>query len=264
MRRQAVVNAIRALAEARAAVSRLMVRRMMLLACVLLAADASVAAGREPASRQSVGGKSKASATSTTDDWHQGLAAWLARLEGRFNITLRIAEKTVCNALGGGQPGATQACTTQKAVTYVSAAHCLGTGDGSGLQCNFDELRYEATDNAGGVGAPAFLLSNRLPSRVVFGIDPAARKISVVITDSNGASYNANGKLAGNELALKERCAVDTSRVSGSCTWGLWIKAPPDGRRILMTRTSSRGSSTEFRTLSGLGEPHTFELSKVE
>lgn len=61
----------------------------------------------------------------------------------------------------------------------------------------------------------------------------------------------------------QERCELDGRRVAGPCTWTLWIRANPDGRRIVMTRSSKRGA-VELNTLSGLEEPHTFELSRVE
>src|SRR5690606_25795161 len=113
-----------------------------------------------------------------------------------------------------------------------------------------------------GGGASIRLLSNGLPVRAEFGINADARKLIVQITDPNGVRYSAKGTKSGDDVTFKERCEQN-GRVSGSCTWTLWIHADPDGRRIRMTRSSKRGSS-ELKTLSGLGDPHTFELRRVE
>lgn len=237
-------------------------RRMIPLVCALMVAGAAGAAGRDSGSRPSSGKKSGASEAAKSDDWRQGLEAWLGRLEGKFTIKLFVAERTVCNALGPDKNGP-QRCTTTKPANYVSAADCRGIGESGGLLCAFDELRYEATDS-GAEGATTSLLSNDLPGRVLLGIDPATRKLTAMIMDANGAGYSAKGALAGNEVTFKDRCILGVSGVTSSCTWSFWIQASPDGRRIRMTRSSSFGGSSEFRTLSGVGEPHTFELTRVD
>jgi hypothetical protein len=263
MYRLAGVSSIGGLVGARFAPGGRAGRRVILLACTLFAATAS-AGPRESAAR-SADRKADATEASRADDWRQGLEAWLARLEGNFTVRLGIEEKTICSALGNGGAGSTQRCTTRKAVSYVSAGSCRRDGAGSDLLCTFDALRYEAAGSSvAGGGAKAFLLSNPLPRQLLFGIDPVARRIRATIGDSN-AEFSATGKLAGNELTFKERCAVDTTRVVGSCSWGLWIKATPDGHRILMTRTTHRSTGgVEMNTLSGIEEPHTFELTRVE
>jgi hypothetical protein len=240
-------------------------RRMVLLVCALMVAGTAGAAGRDTGSRPSSGKKSSSSEAAKSDDWRQGLQTWLGRLEGKFSIKLFVAERTVCNALGPDKNGP-QRCTTTKPVTYVSAVDCRGVGEGGGLLCTFDELRYEATGSgAEAVGATTSLLSNDLPGRVLLGIDPATRKLTAMIMEANGAGYSAKGALAGNEVTFKDRCILNSiSTVTSSCTWSFWIQANPDGRRIRMTRSSSFGGSSEFRTLSGVGEPHTFELTRVE
>jgi hypothetical protein len=222
-----------------------------------------MAAGEAGAADRASGGLGRrtiaSSSVSEAADWRQGLEAWLARLQGSFTVRLDIPEKTVCTALAAGM----QRCTTARAVAYVSAGTCRGTGEESGLQCTFEQLRYETPGNAAGdVGAPAPLLSNQLPSRLQFGIDPVARKISVTITDPNRSSYNAIGAPVGNDLNFKEKCVRDNARVSGPCSWSFSIHVSRDGHRIRMTR--SRYTGTELNTLSGLGDPHAFELVRVE
>lgn len=239
-------------------------RRIMALVCALVVAGSAGAAGRDSGSRPSSGKKSSSSDAARSDDWRQGLETWLARLEGKFSIKLFIAERTVCTALSVDKNGP-QRCTTTKPVNYVSAADCRGIGEGGGLLCTFEALRYEATGSgAEGAGATTSLLSNDLPSRVLLGIDPATRKLTAMIMDANGAGYSAKGALSGNEVTFKDRCILASSGVASTCTWSFGVQTSPDGRRIWMTRSSSFGGSSEFRTLSGVGEPHTFELTRVE
>ncbi len=233
---------------------------LSVLCLMLLAIGDAGAAARGPDSR--AGGKTAKSASSQSGDWRQDLETWLARLQGNFTIKLDIGEKTVCSALGPAGPGATQTCSTRKAQSYASATDCRGVDAGPGLHCTFDGLRQDG-GGVDGDGASIRLLSNGLPAHVEFGIDAEARKLTVLITDPNGVRYSAKGTKVGDEVTFKERCELDRSRVAGPCTWTLWIHAKPDGRRIVMTRSSKRGS-TELNTLSGLEEPHTFELSRVE
>lgn len=230
------------------------------LCLMLLAVGDAGAAARGPDSR--AGGKTPKSESSKSGDWQQDLETWLARLEGNFAIKLDIGEKTVCSTLGPARPNAAQTCSTRKAQSYASAADCRGLDAGPGLHCTFEVLRQEggAVD---GDGPTIRLLSNGLPARAEFGIDADARKLTVLITDPNGARYTAKGTKSGDEVTFKERCELDGRRVAGPCTWTLWIRANPDGRRVVMTRSSKRGS-VEMNTLSGLEEPHTFELTRAE
>lgn len=244
MSRQAVVNAIGG------------------LLCAVLAAGAASAAGRESGSRDHSDKKAETSATSRGDDWRQGLEGWLARLQGKFTIKLETQPKIVCPSRPSTVQGDMQVCKMRKVITYSSAGSCLRIGDGPGLKCTFDQLRYADAD-PGSPTAQVILMSNTLPREVTFGIDPDARKISVKFSGSQGET-TATAKPMGNELTFKGRC-VRSSMVSGACTWGLSIKAPPDGHRILMTRSgrfSSGGSDTP--TLSDMDDPHTFELTRVE
>jgi hypothetical protein len=234
---------------------------VILLTCALLAAGEAGAAGRES------GSKSIAPAGETSGAWRRDQEAWLARLQGSFAIQLNIGEKLgTCRKDGPGW----EKCDLRKAATYVSAANCRRIGEGPGLHCTFDEVRQEAPDNAAGdARAPAVSsigLRTRmeLPTRMLLGIDPVARKIRVLLMDG-GAGYEATGSLVGNTVALKGRCEYAETKRARPCTWSLSIQASPDGRSILMTRTRQNLSGSESRALfMDMYEPHTFELSRVE
>ncbi|MEO8314897.1 MAG: hypothetical protein ABI645_08900 [Pseudomonadota bacterium] len=227
---------------------------MILLTCALLATGEAGAAGRES------GRKTTAPATETSGAWRQDLETWLARLQGSFAIKVTIEEKIGnCRAYGAGQ----QKCDVRKAATYVSAANCQRIGEGPGLHCTFDELQHEASaKGAGDVGAPALFWSNGLPTRMLLGIDPVARKIRVMLMDG-AAGYDATGSLLGNTVALKGRCELAESKRAYPCTWTLSIQASPDGRTILLTRARQNLSGVSSSLFDGY-EPHTFELSRVE
>jgi hypothetical protein len=228
---------------------------MILLMCVLLAAGEAGAAGRES------GRRSTARAAESSGTWRQDQEAWLARLQGNFAIKLKIEEKIgACRPNGPGQ----QKCDVRKAATYVSAAICRRIGEGPGLHCSFDELRQESSGNGPGDGsAPGLLFSNRLPTRMLLGIDPVARKIRVMLLDG-AAGYDATGSLSGNTVALKGTCELAETRRSYPCSWSLSIQASPDGRRILMTRGRQNLSGVQSSSLLDTYEPHTYELSRVE
>jgi hypothetical protein len=227
---------------------------VILLTCALLAAGQASAAGREPAR------KATASASTASGTWRQDLEAWLARLQGSFAIKVTTPPTSECRSIGAGL----QECKGKIAVTYVSAASCSRVGEGPGLRCTFDELRRENSGNsAGGVGARASLYPNGLPTRMLLGIDPVARKIRVMVMDGN-VGYDAAGSLSGNTVALKGRCEMAATSRGYPCSWTLSIQAPPDGQRILMTRSRADPSDVGISGRSDLREPHTFELSRVE
>ncbi len=209
------------------------VRRAVLLFCGLIAAGEASAADRRP-----------------------DLEAWLSRLNGRFTIKLEIPPESRCGALSLSNPNGPQVCTSSKAVTYVSAVDCRGTGQGPGLYCTFDELRREPDKN-GGEGAPASLFNNELPSRMLLGIDPVAQQISMMFLDPGGAAYGGMAAPAGNNLTVTGRCDLAGEKRSTRCTWRIAMRASSDGRRIVMTRSRSPASAS-------LGGPNTFELAKQE
>jgi hypothetical protein len=241
--------------------SGLMYRHMVLLSCALLAASGTVAAAPGSAARKSSGTTEKTSAPDS-DHWRQDLESWLARLRGSFTIRYSTEDKIGnCRSAGAGL----QECSRQMGVKYVSAATCSGVGAGPGVLCTFEELRPESSGNgAGGVGASLLSSSNDLPGRLLFGIDPLARKISVMIVDPGSAGYGALGTLAGDDATFNGRCDIPGS--SYRCTWIFSIHAPPDGQRILIKRVrpNHTGVSSDSLLLSGLNDPRTFELKRVE
>lgn len=228
---------------------------MALLACVLLAAGDAGAAGRES------GRKATASASGKSDAWRPVQEAWLARLQGSFAIKLKLEEKIgACLPNGVGQ----QKCEVRKPATYVSAADCRRIGEGPGLHCTFEALRPEVTGDSGGdAGAAAFLGSNGLPTRMLFGIDPVARKIKALVMDG-AAGYESTGSPSGDAITFKGRC--DMLEIKRPCSWSLSIQASPDGTRVLMTRVRQNvsGSQSSSLFMSADYEPHRYELSRVE
>ncbi len=238
---------------------RILIRCIVLLTCTLLAAGEAGAADRGSGARESTSTKAATSASGKSDEWRRDLAAWLGRLEGSFEIKLKNEEETRCSAAGVDRTSGVQVCTTEKAHTYVSSGNCRSIGEGPGLYCTFEEFRHETPGHgAGSAGAVAPMLFNALPGRMLFGIDPVARPISAMIMDPNGSGYAETGTLVGDDVTVKGRCVVNTAYVSGACTWSLWIHAPPDGRRILITRTRRMGTD------SRLEKPNTYELNRVE
>ncbi len=216
----------------RAATGYMILLTSVLLTSVLLTSAAAGAA--TPGSRSA----SKAGAGK------QDLQGWLARLRGSFTVRHSDIGETKCSSLGPSAPGATQMCTTQQAATFVSSANCLGIGDGPGLRCTFEELRREPSGKDGsevGKYAPASFLSNNLPVRALFGIDPAAGRLNVMFMDSNGAGYSGLGSMDGDDVTFKGSCEYAEARPPVRCTWTLWVHAPAGGK-IRIARSSGKNS----------------------
>jgi hypothetical protein len=232
--------------------SSTLVRCTILLLCAALTADEASSAGRASDARESSNRKSGASAASS-EDWRPELESWLARLKGNFRVKLEMPSQLKCSPLT-----ATQACTTSKGSTGFTEAGCRGIGQGPGVYCTFDTLRSEPTDKAAGPG-PVSGFSGKLPSRMLLGIDPVARKISVMVVDPGGPAYSETAALDGSTVNIKGRCDQSAgTKTSNFCSWSLSIRAPSDGRNIVMTRTSSFG--TQIRS----EESYTFVLSHLE
>jgi hypothetical protein len=236
------------------------VRCTILLLSALLAAAAANAAGRASDTRQSSSKKASNSAATGSDNWRQDLETWLARLNGSFKIKLEIPPEIKCSTFNSNTPTDTkQTCTVKKTVPYVSAVNCRGIGQGPGLYCTFDDLRTEQTGkDAGTPGATVSMFSNALPSRMLLGIDPVAQKITMMVMDPGGQGYSEMATPVGKNVTFKSRCDAGGQKGLNACSWNFSISAPPDSRKIVMTRSDPSGS------LSMFNEPHTFVLTKQE
>lgn len=242
--------------------SAIATRCVILFVCAVLATAQAGAAGRNSDARESAGKKAAPTSKENSDNWQQDLETWLARLNGSFSVKLEPLPEIKCTTPNYSAPNSTQTCTISKQRNYVSTVNCRRIGQGPGLYCTFDQLRMEPTGKQGGeAGAPMSLFSNDLPSRMLLGIDPVARKISMMAMGANGSGYSEKASPAGNEVTFKGRCdtAESTARV-GPCNWSLWMRATPDGRKILLTHT--RTYTTGLGT-SRAESPDTFELRRI-
>jgi hypothetical protein len=225
-------------------------RGMILLLCSVLAAGEASAAARASDARESTSKKATTSASNSGAS-SQDLEDWLGRLNGRYTITLKLPPKTECTAASAAGSGA-QKCTTSKGVTYTSAVNCRGIGEGPGLYCTFEDMRKEPADKDADDGSAS--ISNGALSRMLLGIDRVARKISVLGIDSSGYSYAGMEVPKGNTLTFSGRCDLPESNRTNSCVWNLSMRAAPDGRNVVMTRTRSFSR----------GIPYTYELTRQE
>jgi hypothetical protein len=235
------------------------VRCTILLLSALLAAAAASAAGRASDARESPSKKASNSAATGSENWRQDLETWLERLKGSFKIKLEIPPEIKCTTFNSNKPTDTkQTCTVTKTVPYVSAVNCRGIGQGPGLYCTFDDLRREQTGkDADTPGATVSLFSNALPSRMLLGIDPVAQKITMMVMDPGGPGYSDMAAPVGKSVTFKGGCDEGGQKGSSACTWNLSISAPPDGRKIMMTRSNSRSRTS-------LTAPNTFVLTKQD
>jgi hypothetical protein len=235
------------------------VRSTILLLSALLAAAAASAAGRASDARESPSKRASNSAAKGSDNWRQDLETWLARLDGSFKIKLEILPEMKCSTFNSNNPTDTkQTCTITKTAPYVSAVNCRGIGQGPGLYCTFDDLRREQTGkDADTPGASVSMFFNALPSRMLLGIDPVAQKITMMVMDPGGPGYSEMAAPVGKSVTFKGRCDADGQKVSNACAWNISISAPPDGRKITMTRSAGVSRTS-------LTAPHTFVLTKQE
>jgi len=234
--------------------SGISVRCTIVLLGALLGSTAASAAGRAPDAREPAGKKTK------SDTWRQDQEAWLARLNGSFKIKVEIPPEVKCTTFNQNTPTNTsQTCTATRPITYVSAVNCSGISQGPGLYCTFDELRNEPTGRNGETpGSTVSLFSNELPTRMLLGIDPVAQKISMMVMNPGGLGYSGMAAPEGESITFKGQCDAALLKVSNACGWNLSMRAPRDGRRIVMNLSNPRGSSSRFN------EPHTFVLTRQE